>query len=135
MAWTPRLYSYVVNSLWLGCLQFIHIFQFHWLVEFLLVMWKIIIFFQMELLQIILFILLQFHGFYTISRFVNSSKFPIYCNLFLWKLDQIRLDKWRPPSLSELTQLIFNMGLTHLGSEASIFVPLYRLPFIKSLDE
>ena len=28
---------------------------------------------------------------------------------------------WRPPSLSELTQMIFNKGLTHLGSEASIY--------------
>ena len=28
-------------------------------------------------------------------------------------------NKWRPPSLSELTPMIFNTGLTHLGSEAS----------------
>ena len=27
---------------------------------------------------------------------------------------------WRPPTLSELTPMMFNMGLTHLGSEASI---------------
>ena len=27
---------------------------------------------------------------------------------------------WRPPSLSELTPIIFITGLTHLGSEASI---------------
>ena len=27
--------------------------------------------------------------------------------------------KWRPPSLSELTSMVFNMRLTHLGSEAS----------------
>ena len=27
---------------------------------------------------------------------------------------------WRLPSLSELTPMIFNMRLTHLGSEASI---------------
>ena len=27
---------------------------------------------------------------------------------------------WRPPSLSKLTPIIFNTGLTHLGSEASI---------------
>ena len=26
--------------------------------------------------------------------------------------------KLRPPSLSELTRMIFNLGLTHLGSEA-----------------
>ena len=29
------------------------------------------------------------------------------------------LNVWRLPSLSELTQMIFNMGLTHLGTEAS----------------
>ena len=29
-------------------------------------------------------------------------------------------DNWRPPSLSKLTPLIFMMGITHLGSEASI---------------
>ena len=29
---------------------------------------------------------------------------------------------WRPPSLSELTPMIFNTGLTHLGSEASICI-------------
>ena len=29
-------------------------------------------------------------------------------------------DKWRPPSLSELTPMLFNTGLIHLGSEASI---------------
>ena len=28
--------------------------------------------------------------------------------------------KWRPPNLSELTTMISNTGLTHLGSEASI---------------
>ena len=27
--------------------------------------------------------------------------------------------KWRPPGLSELTPMIFNIGLTHFGSEAS----------------
>ena len=27
---------------------------------------------------------------------------------------------WRPPSLSELTPMIFNTGLTHLGSESSV---------------
>ena len=29
---------------------------------------------------------------------------------------------WRPPSLNELTLMIFNMGLTHLGLEASIYI-------------
>ena len=27
--------------------------------------------------------------------------------------------KWRPTSLSELTPMILNMGLTHLGTEAT----------------
>ena len=29
--------------------------------------------------------------------------------------------KWKPPSLSELTLITFDMELTHLGSEASIY--------------
>ena len=28
---------------------------------------------------------------------------------------------WKPPSLSELTPMLINMGLTHLGSKASIY--------------
>ena len=28
---------------------------------------------------------------------------------------------WRPPSLSELTPMIFNTGLTHSSSETSIY--------------
>ena len=28
---------------------------------------------------------------------------------------------WKSPSLSELTPMLFNTGLAHLGSEASIF--------------
>ena len=35
---------------------------------------------------------------------------------------------WMHPSLSELTPMLFNMGLTHLGSEAFI----YRLDYIDS---
>ena len=31
------------------------------------------------------------------------------------------LDIWRPSSLNELTPMIFNTGLTHLRSEASIY--------------
>ena len=30
-------------------------------------------------------------------------------------------NKWRPPSLSELTPMIFNIGLTYLGSEVPIY--------------
>ena len=37
---------------------------------------------------------------------------------------------WNPPNLSELTPMIFNPGLTHLSSEASILsvhsLELYR---------
>ena len=32
-----------------------------------------------------------------------------------------RLDTWRPSSLSELTPIIFNTGLTQLGSDASYY--------------
>ena len=31
---------------------------------------------------------------------------------------KFKLNKWRPPSLSVLTLMIFDMGLTHFGSEA-----------------
>ena len=34
-------------------------------------------------------------------------------------------DIWRPPSLSELTPTIFNMGLTHLGSDASKYSNIF----------
>ena len=39
---------------------------------------------------------------------ISSPRFYFYFN-------------WRPPSLSELTLVIFDMELTHLGSEASNF--------------
>ena len=32
---------------------------------------------------------------------------------------------WKPPSLGELTPIIFNKGLTHLGSEASIYLIIF----------
>ena len=34
-------------------------------------------------------------------------------------MDMQIYDKWSPPSRSELTPMIFNMGLTHLGSKTS----------------
>ena len=34
---------------------------------------------------------------------------------------------WRPPSLSELTPMIFSIGLTHLGSEASIYTISFNI--------
>ena len=39
--------------------------------------------------------------------------------------------KWKPPSLNELIQIVFNMELTHLGSEASKHI-LHHL-FINTL--
>ena len=35
--------------------------------------------------------------------------------------------KWRPPSLSELTPMLFNTGLTHFSSEASKCLEVYTL--------
>ena len=40
---------------------------------------------------------------------------------FLSILIVIQQHIWEPPSLSVLTTMIFNMGLTHLGSEAFIY--------------
>ena len=40
--------------------------------------------------------------------------------LFIVLIGGIKLDNWRPPSLSELTPYLIPLGLTHLGSEASI---------------
>ena len=37
----------------------------------------------------------------------------------IWNL-RIVYNIWRPPSQRELTSMIFNTGLTHLGLEASI---------------
>ena len=62
----------------------------------------------------------------------NSALY--YCNLVIYKSNSINLGlnslsvclyviwceiNWRPPSQSTLTPMIFNMGLTHLGLEAS----------------
>ena len=46
--------------------------------------------------------------------------------LYLYRLRDVKLFEicmnkyniWRPPRLSELTQMIFNMGLAHIGPEA-----------------
>ena len=40
----------------------------------------------------------------------------------LKSIDYIVFNKWRPQSLIELTRMIFNKGLTHLGFEASKYV-------------
>ena len=36
------------------------------------------------------------------------------------------IDKWRPPSLSELTPYWIPLGLTHLGSEVSKWIKKYK---------
>ena len=41
----------------------------------------------------------------------------------------------RPPSLSELTPIIFNMELTHLGSETSIYYSIYIKLFCAEIKE
>ena len=54
-----------------------------------------------------------------------NSKAPVCVSKQVSSTDKqtnllINTDKiWRPPSLSGLTPIIFNRGLTHLGSEAS----------------
>ena len=40
---------------------------------------------------------------------------------------------WRPPELSELTPMIFDMKLTHLGSEASIYNKISNNTYMKIL--
>ena len=45
------------------------------------------------------------------------------CGLNLYEISNIFRDSiWRPPRLSELTQMLHNMGLTQLGSEASTYI-------------
>ena len=47
-------------------------------------------------------------------RIKKYEKFDIISSIL-----KVRYLNWRPPSLSELTPIIFNKGLAHLGSEAS----------------
>ena len=47
------------------------------------------------------------------------------------KFRHVKLVKWRPPSLSELTPIISNMRLTHLGLEASNYVIISNKGSIK----
>ena len=35
-------------------------------------------------------------------------------------------NRWRPPSLSELTPIIFNRELTHIGSKTSKYLIFYH---------
>ena len=80
--------------------------------------------------------------FYATNMFYPESRYQI---LFFWYLkclgasclkytkDNVKLsyiefleynyrNNWRPPSLSKLTPIIFNMRLTHLGLDASNFI-------------
>ena len=50
---------------------------------------------------------------------IPSTYILIFFNIYIW----------RPPSLSELTPMIFNTGLTHLGSEASNYVCIFMYLF------
>ena len=59
----------------------------------------------------------------------------MYCKLqFNLTVIEIHLNInyiWRPSSLSELTPIMFNMGLTHLGSEASICdIKYYKYEYV-----
>ena len=40
---------------------------------------------------------------------------------------------WRPPSLNELTQMIYNIELTHLGSEASTYSSKFNKTCLKEI--
>ena len=48
-------------------------------------------------------------------------------NIICYKVNRIMYlhTIWRPPSLSELTPYLIQLGLTHLGSEASIYIIEY----------
>ena len=53
----------------------------------------------------------------------SSLLLPQFLSIFYSREKEMLLfDIWRLSSQSELTQMIFNMGLTHLGSEASIYL-------------
>ena len=56
-----------------------------------------------------------------VSCLINISTF-IYDVQKEAQKSQYNYMKWKPPSLGELTPMIFNTGLTHLGSEASKYV-------------
>ena len=45
--------------------------------------------------------------------FEFSTKIKVHISI------KIRIINWKPPSQSELTPMIFNKGLTHLGSKVS----------------
>ena len=47
---------------------------------------------------------------------LNYKSKPIFLYQYDYKYYKVN---WRPPSLSDLIPMVFNTGLTHLGSEAS----------------
>ena len=49
----------------------------------------------------------------------KTSGYRIRANKQNNKITQNDDNKWMPPSLSELTPMVFNIWLTHLGLEAS----------------
>ena len=51
----------------------------------------------------------------------KSKRKPFINKLLLVNLHHKRTLIWRPPSLSELTSIIVNIGLTHLGLDAPIY--------------
>ena len=44
------------------------------------------------------------------KKLYHIRKVELICYILIYKMII-----WRPPSLSELTPMLFNMGLTHLG--------------------
>ena len=50
-----------------------------------------------------------------LTRESNNSVIFTRLSLKLMIILYIHITTWRPPSLSELTPMIFNMGLIHLG--------------------
>ena len=70
-----------------------------------------------------------------IKLFVKKHDFQFSWEItfiILLLLDEIffSMITWRPPSLSELTPMIFNAGLTHLGSEASIYSAILLILYL-----
>ena len=92
-------------------------------------------------IYILSFIILcyKFHFFFNfIFLILSSSSLSLsslnflfwYFHIFLEFLVEI----WRPPSLSELTSIIFNMELIHLGSEASNYPNIFqKFTFLQSI--
>ena len=48
-------------------------------------------------------------------------EFTILYIILRHKINEYSYDNWRPQNLSELTPMISNTGLTHLGSKSSMY--------------